>query len=135
MKKDKAAEERMKQLEEAGVSSGSESQVAKIREMSDEEFASYKEERVELRNAVIAELEANKEAPAEEAAEEEVEEEAAAEEEAAEEEVETPPAEVDPNKAISAALNMESIPSTDLVSKYAEMGKAMAKLMTGKKDE
>ena len=57
MKKDRAAESRMAELEDAGVaSSDKDSQMAKIREMSNEDFASYKEELVSVRNAVIAEL-------------------------------------------------------------------------------
>jgi chromosome segregation ATPase len=135
MKKDKAAEVRLADLEKAGVASGKEAQMAKVREMSDEEFAAYKEERIELRNAVIAELEAT---PAE-TAEEEVEETASEEEEvetaSEEEEVETVPAKVDPGQAVSAALNFETVPSTGVMAKYAEMGKAMAELMTGKKDK
>lgn len=145
MKKDKAAEARIAELEEAGVSSGKEAQMAKIREMNDEEFAAYKEERIELRNAVIAELESNQ--PEKEVSEEENEEASEESEEASEEnneeeaseeegeEVDTTPANVDPGHAISAALNFETIPSKDVVSKYAEMGKAMAELMTGKKDK
>jgi len=144
MKKDKAAEERLAQLEEAGVSSGKEAQLAKIREMDDEEFAAYKEERIELRNAVIAELETSQ---SEEASEEENEEEASEEsEEASEEEneeeaseegdeVDTTPAKVDPGQTVSAALNFETRPSKDVMSKYAELGKAMAENMTGKKDK
>jgi colicin import membrane protein len=58
MKKDRAAEVRMTELEDAGVTrSDRESQMEKVREMSDEDFASYKEELVSIREAVVAELE------------------------------------------------------------------------------
>jgi len=148
MNKDRAAELRMSELEEAGVSgSDKEAQSAKIREMLDEDFASYKEELVSLREAIVAELstsEEEKEEVAEEkeeeAKEEEKEEEEAkeeeneeeakeeeTEEEASEEESEeTSPANIDPQNAISAALNMEIVPSDDVKAKYAKLGQAMA---------
>ena len=139
MKKDKAAEVRMAELDAEGVAGDKAALEAKVREMTDEEFASYKEERVELRKAVLAELEAAKEnETGTESAEEEVPEEPATEqaaEEVAEEEVETPPADVNSQHAVSAALNFETVPSKDVMARYAEMGKAMAESMVGKKDK
>jgi hypothetical protein len=169
MKKDKAAELRMAELAEAGVGlSNKDAQMAKVREMEDEEFASYKEELVSLRSAVMAELakaeepedevaseeETQEEEKAEaeeteeeevaseeteeneeEASEEENEEEASEEneEEASEEEdEEVLPANVDPGTAIAAAMNMEVMPSDNLLAKYAKLGKALAERM--KKD-
>lgn len=150
MKKDKAAELRMAELAEAGVVSDEEAQASKVRDMSDEEFTSYKEELVSLRAAIIAQLEKDKNsepAPVESAeeeveeekaddeqeeAEEETEEEAEQQEEDASEEDETPPANVDPGQAISAALNMEIFPSDDVKKKYRDLGKAMASLMVNK---
>ena len=105
--------------------------------MSDEEFASYKEEIVSIREAIIVELSkpkeeiADEEIPAEETADEEI----PAKEEIAEEEEETPPAKVDPGQAVSAALNFEIFPSDDMKSKYQSMGKAMANLMVDKKND
>lgn len=158
MKKDKAAELRMAELADAGVAlSNKDAQTAKVREMEDEEFASYKEELVSLRSAVKAELakaepeetaseeETQEEEVAEETAEaeeeeeeaaseeEETEEEEASEEEASEEEEETPPANVDPNTAVAAAMNMEVTPSDNVLAKYAKLGEAMAQRM--KKDK
>jgi len=144
MKKDKAAELRMIDLAGAGVAlSDKDAQMAKVRDMEDEEFGSYKKELVSLRSAVEAEL--AKAAPAEETQEEvaveEVEEEVAAEEteeetaEETEEETEeetaeeTPPANVDPNLAVAAAMNMEVMPSDNILAKYAKLGKAMAERM------
>ena len=145
MRKDKAAELRMAELAEAGVSlSDKDAQLAKVRDMEDEEFGSYRDELVSLRSAVEAEL--AKAVPAEEeASEEETQEEEevaeAEEEEAAEaeeeevaneeeaEEEETPPANVDPGQAIAAALNMEVMPSDSTLAKYAKLGEAMAKRM------
>jgi septal ring factor EnvC (AmiA/AmiB activator) len=58
MKKDRAAEIRMAELEDAGVArTDRESQMNKVREMSDEDFASYKDELVSIREAVVSELE------------------------------------------------------------------------------
>lgn len=149
MKKDRATELRIQELGKAGVISDTEAQSSKVRDMSDEEFASYKEELVSIREAVIAELSKSeeKEETAEEeiveekeveteSAEEEEETETAEEEETetAEEEKETPPAEIDPGQAVSAALNFEIFPSDDVKSKYQDMGKAMANLMIKKND-
>lgn len=139
MQKDKATELRMVELTEAGVVSDEEAQASKIRDMSDEEFASYREELVSLRAAIVAQLEKAKEdtdeqEEAEEEAEEkeEAEEEAEEKEDADEEDGVTPPANVDPGQAISAALNMEIFPSDDVVKKYQDLGKAMASLMVDK---
>ena len=142
MRKDKAAELRMAELAKEGVAlSNKDAQMAKVREMEDEEFASYKEELVSLRSAVKAELakaapevdtaseeETQEEEVAEEEEEAAEEEEEVANEEEAEEE-ETPPANVDPGQAIAAALNMEVMPSDSTLAKYAKLGEAMAKRM------
>lgn len=147
MKKDKAAELRMSELTEAGVAlSDKEAQAAKIREMDDESFTSYKEELVSLRKAVEAELakageesasEEDETIPEEEAEEaaEENDEEVPAEEEAEEASEDTPPVNVDPDTAIAGALNLEVMPSDDILAKYNEMGKAMAKRMTTNDEE
>lgn len=173
--KDRAAEKRMLELEDAGVArSDKEDQMTKVREMSDEEFASYKGELVSIREAVVAELkkahdEAQSAADAkakEDAAkgakkkmvdeEEEMmddeedeeedpkkmkknkkkekssgdsktSEETTSEETASEDdENKTIPANIPPGQAAMASLNMEYIPSGDIVAKYAELGKAMA---------
>jgi DNA repair exonuclease SbcCD ATPase subunit len=80
MKKDRAAELRMAELEDAGVArSDKDSQTAKVREMTDEDFASYKDELVSIREAVVAELAASK-AEADAKAEEEAAKKAADEE-------------------------------------------------------
>ena len=160
MKKDRAAEQRMAELEDAGVAhSDRETQTVKVKEMTDEDFASYRDELVSIREAVVAELEkareekAEADAKAEEKAaeeaeekkeekadEEKAEEKEEAEEEKAEEEAEekaaeekkeedtTAPAEITPGQAAMASLNMEYIPSPDLVDKYKKLGEAMAKM-------
>jgi len=145
MRKDKAAELRMAELVKAGVAlSDKDAQTAKVRDMEDEEFGSYKEELVSLRSAVEAELakadpkgeaaskeETQEEVSAEEKAEEEevAEEENSEEEEASEENEETPPANVDPDTAVAAAMNMEVKPSDNVLAKYAKLGEEMATRM------
>ena len=138
MKKDRAAEKRIVELSEAKVSDSDEaSQLEKVREMSDEEFESYKNERISLREAVIAEIKTlkDKEETITETEEETAEEETAEEEneETSEEEIDTLPANIDPGQVVSAALNMEVIPSKDVMKKYAELGRAMADNMTKQK--
>ena len=132
IKKDRATEIRMKELEEAGVASDKEAQSTKVREMSDEDFASYKVELVSVREAVIAEL---SKFAAKDRKEQEDAEKAAAEAAAAEGKIQTPPANIDPGTAIAAALNLEIFPPKDMVAKYSEMGKAMAKLFNTEKND
>lgn len=141
IKKDRLTDVRLSELEEARVAHSDEKsragQAAKIREMSDEGFQSYKEELVSIREAVISEIEANApEANTEEevkpTSEEETpaEEETASDEETSEEETtdeeETLPANIDPAQAVSAALNLDIFPSEGMVAKYKELGQAMA---------
>lgn len=98
MKKDQAADVRMKELEKASVAhTDRETQKIKIREMDDAAFAAYKEELVSIRQAVIDELKTKN---AESAA---------------------------AGKNTAAAMNMETASAgADIRQKYAELGKAMA---------
>lgn len=139
MKKDKIAEARMVELEEAKVkvSVDVEKQFAKVKEMSDEEFAAYKADREELRAAVAKELADSQTVTEEPETVEDNKTTASAtepEEETAEEAV-TPPAEISLGHAIASAMNFETIPSEDIVSKYADLGKAMAAAFTTGSDE
>jgi chromosome segregation ATPase len=137
MKKDQVVAMRISELDDAKVShSNKEAQATKIRDMSDDEFAAYKEELAAVRQLVIAELEANKE---EEVAEEtpskvnpekgegsEEEEGEVASEEETEEEI-TPPVNVDPGDMVAAALNMEVASlGDDVATKYSQLGDALA---------
>lgn len=146
IKKDQLAEARINELKDSKVAmiNDLEAQTAKVRELSEEEFASYKEDRIALRQAVEKELEEAAEAQAkadEQAAQtndsQEDEEDASTEgEEAAEEEdTTTPPANVAPGQAMAAAMNFETNPSDDMVEKYANLGKEMASLLTPAKSE
>ncbi len=179
--KDRAAEQRMAELESAGViRSDRDSQTSKVREMTEEDFASYKDELVSIRQAVVAELEkARDKAEADAKAEEEaakkaadeaeeakkkaapaddeknmvmdpktgkpvmdpktgkpmmkkkcsVEESSIEEKEEASEtnEEKTAPAQISMGDVAKASLNLEYLPSEDLVAKYRKLGQAMAK--------
>lgn len=126
IKKDAVASERMEILTEAGVARKDvDEQVAKVRELSSEDFISYKEELVSIRESVLAELKESKKEDSKEDKEEKAEEKAEKKEE-----VVTPPANIDPGSSVAAALNMEIYPSDDIIAKYTEMGKAMAEAMT-----
>jgi len=63
IKKDQLAKDRFDELKTEGVSASIENavkdQIAKIREMDDDAFKVYKEERIELRKSIVAELEAS----------------------------------------------------------------------------
>lgn len=150
IKKDRAADVRMAELEEAGVAQRNEeakaSQVAKVRDMSDEDFAAYRDELISIRQSVLDELKAaadTKDGTVEEKEEAEEKEEVGEKEENAEEKEEadekedsseegeeTPPANIDLGKAVFAALNMDYRPNADVMEKYAELGKAMAEELT-----
>jgi len=158
IKKDRAADVRMSELEEAGVAHSNEeakaNQIAKVREMSDEDYAAYKDELISIRQAVLDELavaaeteseekeeaeeetseekeeaEEKEETEEKEEAEEETEEKEEAEEKSEEKGEETPPAKIDPDKTALAALNMDVRPSAGMLEKYAEFGQAMAEAM------
>jgi chromosome segregation ATPase len=144
MKKDRATELRMKDLVDSGIAlANKEIQTTKVREMTDEEFVTYKEELVSLRKAVEEELSKTAQAVDEQAKKEQEEKEKAAaaakeeEEKKAREAAEansgvTPPPEVKKQDAARAALNLEIIKKDDILTKYAEMGKAMATRMVNK---
>lgn len=144
MKKDKAMDLRMSELETAGViRANKEAQATKVREMSDEEFAAYKEELVSIRESVMTELSANKEEEDKKAAEKAAEEAAQAEEaaKAAEEAAkaegdnaeDTPEAKIDPSQKSAAALNFEAFPAKEITEKYAKLGQAMASMFSTKR--
>jgi len=123
-----------------------EDQIAKIRDMSDAEFSSYKEDRIALRKAIEKELEdAAADANTNNS-------QSAANNNAKGDNVSnspdgdtdttgdvgastTPPANITAGHAVSAAMNFEVNPSDSLVSKYAEFGKAMASLVTNDADK
>lgn len=130
MQKDMATKERMIELEEASVVTNPETVPAKVREMTDEEFAAYKDELISLRKAVEVELAKSLEKPEPKKEDEIISKEEVDEEVASDDG--TPPANVDTEDAVSAALNLE-VSSNDIKSKYQKLGQAMADSMKKKK--
>jgi len=128
MEKDKTAEIRLNELKEAGVSSANtENQVSKVREMSDEDFSSYKEELVGIRKAIVAELESSEEVSTEETVKtEEVSTEETVKTEEDEEAAAGSDVVSNTMHSVAAALNMEVMPNKDVIAKYRELGNQMA---------
>jgi len=115
MEKDMAAEARMVDLKESKVTSTDEKvQREKVREMSDEEFASYKKELVELRNSIEAEIASTTPVVTSGSDTTTVPTSAV-----------TPDMNINVDNSTQAALNLEVSPD-DIASKYSELGKAMA---------
>jgi chromosome segregation ATPase len=141
MEKDLLADTRLNELKEVGVAATSEKaiedQTSKIREMSVEDFSSYKDELVAIREAIIAELGTKKgeddntddanagdgEDDSEEGSEEDDDDAASADDTS-----------IDPAKAAFAALNMELVPGKDVVAKYLELGSQMANNIAERKE-
>lgn len=131
--KEKMANERMLALETSGVvRTDKDSQKTKVMEMTEEEFAAYKDELVAIKADVLksleeaAKIEADKLASEKAAADKAAADAAAAN--AGDDGIKTPPANVDPKAAETAAVNLESA-SNDIVSKYAALGAALAASM------
>ncbi len=143
IKKDQLAKARFECLKEAGVAAidekAIEDQISKIREMEEEIFESYKAERVELRTSIVAELEASVGDDPDADATLTVDEDAAAaklkaDEDAAAAKLKADEAAavdsddaIEPMKVVAAALNLETLPSGNMVNKYSDLGKEMAK--------
>jgi uncharacterized protein YoxC len=130
IKKNQIAQARFDELKKVGVAATDEKaiedQIAKVRDMEEEAFEAYKSERVELRNSIIAELENSSEKEEETTSDLEEEEENASEndEEAV---ADSEDAIQNTAKAMASLMNMEKAPSADMISKYHELGKEMAK--------
>jgi len=146
MKKDQLSKDRMEVLRTAGVASkNAEAQQGKVREMSEEDFAAYRDELVSVRESIMAQLKASETNAEEEASTAQTEtpdttqtttSEEASNEEASEEEaaIETEES-IDPMRAVAAALNMEVTPNEDMIAKYRKLGAAMAENIKSKKDK
>jgi len=112
MEKDMTAEVRISDLIDSKVVSTDESaQRVKVREMSDEEFAGYKKELVELRKSIETEL-ANVVVPDGDAP-------------SVKPDVVTPDMDINVDNSEQAAFNLEVTPE-DIVSDYTDLGKSMA---------
>jgi len=150
IKKDQLAKTRFEDLKNNGVAVSDpkavEEQVAKVREMADDQFEAYKNERVELRKAIIAELEkapapapvAAAPAPVVDpaAAPAPVADAAIVEEKLTEEEIAAAvePA-INPMSAVAAALNLETVPTEGDKAKYNKLGEELAKRIKERKDK
>lgn len=113
MLKEQEAVSRMAELESAGVvRSDREAQFKKVKEMSSEDFDSYKDELVSIRESIKTEL--AKQSDNLESA-------------SSDDGVGTAPAKVD--NTDQAALNLEVASEEDVLSKYSKLGDALASLM------
>ena len=113
------AASRYTELEEAGVArKDKDGQIARIKGLSDEEFASYKAELVSVRESVLASIE---EKGSDDSSSDDSDG------------VDTPPANVAKSGKEQAAMNMES-GSKKIEDRYAELGKVLAARWTGKKE-
>jgi len=118
IEKNTVADARMKELETAGVlSKNPEAQRAKIIDMDDEAFTSYKEELASVKEAIMASLSDNQTTDPDDDGK-------------SVDNNDTPDADL--NGKSKASLNLES-DSSDLATKYAELGKALAAKMVGDK--
>jgi hypothetical protein len=125
-KKDQVAASRMSELESAGVSSTDKaSQLSKVREMSVEDFDAYKTELISIREAVVAQLKIEEPSNPDKATVNDAQDLLNAAND-----VDTS---IDPLKAAAAAINMELDTSTDILSKYRELGSQLATNMKSKK--
>lgn len=138
IEEEKVAATRMTALTQAGVvRKDADSQTDKVKAMSDEEFASYKEELEAVKASILETMEKAEEEPKEDASDDEPKEdasdEAASDDEPKEDasdddddEGVTPPVNINPADTAHAAMNMEVAASDDILAKYAKMGTAMA---------
>lgn len=128
IKKDQLAATRFTELESAGVASkNKETQIAKVREMSDEEFAAYKEELVSIKESIMADIERSAATKAADG----VDSATVADDNAVKADADVDGVGDDapvftPSQAAMAALNLEARPSDDMMQKYAALGQAMA---------
>ncbi len=119
IKKDQLSASRMMDLESAGVAStDKDKQLAKIREMSAEEFDSYKVELVSIRESVVSQLQAAAADASNSAANDTVDN-------LTDAAVSVQPS-IDTSSTSMASINMESDTSSDLLSKYKALGSQMA---------
>jgi len=115
MEKDTAADVRVAELKESKVNSTDQStQFKKVREMSDDEFASYKKELIDLRKSIKEELASEENSTV---SDDNIDNN--------NETIVTPDMDIDSKNSEQAALNLET-DTNDVVSDYTDLGKAMA---------
>ena len=114
MEKDMAADVRIVELKDNKVNSTDQSeQFKKVREMSDDEFASYKKELIDLRKSITEELASEENSGVSDDSTN------------SNDSTVTPDMDIDSNNSEQAALNLEA-DTNDVVSDYTDLGKAMA---------
>jgi len=114
MGKDIAADVRIVELKDSKVNSTDQStQFKKVREMSDDEFASYKKELIDLRKSITEELASEENSGVSDDSTN------------SNDSTVTPDMDIDSNNSEQAALNLEA-DTNDVVSDYTDLGKAMA---------
>ena len=146
IKKDQLAKARFEELEAEKVAASTDdakdAQLAKLREMTDEEFAAYKQERIELRDQLLAQLEQNKvdndtdtASDGSDTVDDNIQTDTA--------DVDTSDADFDDDKdaditddmdtasydsmrAVASLLNLNAVPNDDMLSKYKKLGEALA---------
>lgn len=146
IRRDQLAASRLEDLKNNGVAAldpeASKAQVAKIREMSDEDFETYKNDRVELRKDIVAELERSSDVVSPTPATDDGSEPVSVEANADSAVIETPSdadiaASVEDSmnamSAVAAALNLEVVPTQDDKAKYGKLGEELAKRIKDKK--
>jgi len=116
LKTELLADKRMEELNKVGVVRENASvQRDRVKNMTEEDFAAYQEELVAIKKQVLATLASVK-----------------ADDTSSVDDMSNnqfvPPANVDTAKSTQAALNLEMTPSTDLISKYRDLGQALADL-------
>ena len=114
MEKDMAADVRIVELKDSKVNSTDQStQFKKVREMSDDEFASYKKELIDLRKSITEELASEENSGV------------TGDTTDSNDTTVTPDMDIDSKNSEQAALNLEA-DTNDVVSDYTDLGKAMA---------
>jgi len=114
MEKDMAADVRIVELKDSKVNSTDQpTQFKKVREMSDDEFASYKKELIDLRKSITEELASDENSGVSDDSTN------------SDGSTVTPDMDIDSKNSEQAALNLES-DTNDVVSDYTDLGKAMA---------
>ena len=114
MEKDMAADVRIVELKDSKVNSTDQpTQFKKVREMSDDEFASYKKELIDLRKSITEELASGENSGVSDDSTN------------SDGSTVTPDMDIDSKNSEQAALNLEA-DTNDVVSDYTDLGKAMA---------
>ena len=134
MEKDKLTEVRLDELKQAGVAAVKiEDQASKVRDMLDDDFLSYKEELIAIRAAIVAELEASNNNSNDNNSNDNNSD-TSTDNSVGSDNNNTDDNDIDvaaintdnAMRSVAAALNMEVQPNKDLLSKYQELGNAMA---------